>query len=365
MTIVNCCVVDKLNHKTLLKWKILKCDVEATIAEFFVVVCRQYMEVEPNSLSLEMAFVGRSKETLDSTDLDVNLGEAVHTFGSYLKYEVKPNTLHVHCTTTATSSSVSAFAIMMAAQRDACRPRLPDRLEKDKLTRKQELYNDVIGLLEKFHLSWKGNDAANSSGVRLVKVLVECFWYLDGRYHIFAKQGYSIPPVFSNFTGYNVPQASKHRKRVLDNMDASTLCEHTTSLLSCLQGAYWNESVFSNFKKQIEQLIESLLGYQYYLESQNKKMRFLHESEVPVLKLSDSLTVEIVKKSHAVLPCFNNLNETLSQVEPYQHLPITEFCPSEVQPRYRYIQQLKSGLNVPFVILTYRPGNNMGNCDPA
>ena len=51
-----------------------------------------------------MAFVGRSKETLDSTDLDVNLGEAVHTFGSYLKYEVKPNTLHVHCTTTATSS---------------------------------------------------------------------------------------------------------------------------------------------------------------------------------------------------------------------------------------------------------------------
>ena len=55
-----------------------------------MVVCRQYMEVEPNSLSLEMAFVGRSKETLDSTDLDVNLGEAVHTFGSYLKYEVKP-----------------------------------------------------------------------------------------------------------------------------------------------------------------------------------------------------------------------------------------------------------------------------------
>ena len=96
----------------------------------------------------------------------------------------------------------------------------------------------MIGLFEKYNLSWKGRDAANSSGVRLVTVLVECLWYLDGCHKIFAKQGYAIPQIFTNFTGYYVPEASKHRKRTLENMAATTLHDHSTSLLSCLQSTY-------------------------------------------------------------------------------------------------------------------------------
>ena len=64
----------------------------------------------------------------------------------------------------------------------------------------------MIGLLDKYHLAWKGRDAVNSYGVGLVKVLVECLWYLDGRYQIFTKQGYPIPQIFTNFTGYNIPK---------------------------------------------------------------------------------------------------------------------------------------------------------------
>ena len=51
----------------------------------------------------------------------------------------------------------------------------------------------------------------------------------------------------------------------------------------------------------------------------------------------------------------------LSQAETYWHLSVDEFCPTEVQSRYRYIQRLTTGLNVPFVLLTYSPENNMGN----
>jgi len=68
----------------------------------------------------------------------------------------------------------------------------------------------VIGLLDKYHLTWKGRDAANSYGVHLIKVLVECLWYLDDHYQIFTKQGYPIPQIFTNFTGHNIPKASKH-----------------------------------------------------------------------------------------------------------------------------------------------------------
>ena len=73
MMIVNCCVVNKRSHKTLLKWKIVKCEEESTVGEFFLIVCQLHTpEVDPDSLVLEAAFVGKNKETLDSTVLDIN-----------------------------------------------------------------------------------------------------------------------------------------------------------------------------------------------------------------------------------------------------------------------------------------------------
>ena len=107
MTIVKWGVVDMNSYKTLLKWKIIKCEVEST--------------------------VNADKSTSTST--------------------------------------VSAFAIMMVALRDMCHPRLPDKLEKDTMTRKEKLYNDAIGLLEKYGLSRNEKHAAKTNGVRLAKVL--------------------------------------------------------------------------------------------------------------------------------------------------------------------------------------------------
>ena len=122
-----------------------------------MVICQHYLQVELGSLSVETAYVDQTKEALDSTDLDVDLSELVTTFGSFLKYEVKSRAQ------VKSSSTVSTFTIMMAALRKACHARLSDKLDKDSLTRKDHLYNDVIGLLEKYNLSWKGRDAVNSS----------------------------------------------------------------------------------------------------------------------------------------------------------------------------------------------------------
>jgi len=81
----------------------------------------------------------------------------------------------------------------------------------------------------------------------------------------------------------------------------------------------------------------------------------------PVRKLSESLSIEVIKQNQFVVPCHKSLNVALSQAEAYQHLSVGEFCRTNVQCCYKYIQKLKSGLNVPFVLLTYSPGNNMGN----
>jgi len=74
--------------------------------------------------------------------------------------------------------------------------------------------------------------------------------------------------------------------------------------------------------------------------------------------LSESLSIEVIKQNQFVAPCHKSLSVALSQAEAYQHLSVGEFCPTDVQCRYKYIQRLKY---VPFVLLTYSPGNNMGN----
>ena len=95
--------------------------------------------------------------------------------------------------------------------------------------------------------------------------------------------------------------------------------------------------MFASFKKEIEMLIECLLGYQDYLDSPNKKMVLSHDSCVPLRKLSEPLRVEIIKQSHFVAPCHKSLSMALSQAKVYQHFSVGEFSPIDVQCCYRYV----------------------------
>ena len=83
-------------------------------------------------------------------------------------------------------------------------------------------------------------------------------------------------------------------------------------------------------------------------------------SEVPIRQLSDSLSVEVIQKTSS-FPCFAELSAALENQETYQYLCLSEFCPTEPQPRYRFLQMIKYGLTKPIVLLTYSPGNNKGN----
>jgi orotidine-5'-phosphate decarboxylase len=77
----------------------------------------------------------------------------------------------------------------------------------------------------------EGGEAVNGCGIRFVKALVELLWYIDGRHHVFENQGCTIPKIFADFKGYNVPETSKHRKRMCENMSADILHSHSTFLL--------------------------------------------------------------------------------------------------------------------------------------
>ena len=92
--------------------------MESTVEQFFSIVCQIHLEMDPNSLVLEAAFIWKSKETLDPTAFDIDLRKVVRilAFSWNMRYQL-------------TTSPVSAFTIMMAAQKEFSHERLSDRLE--------------------------------------------------------------------------------------------------------------------------------------------------------------------------------------------------------------------------------------------
>ena len=114
-------------------------------------------------VKLEVAFLGKSKESLDRIDLTLMLDSAIQHFGPFLRY-------HTYSTEQVLPPVHDAFAVLMASQRQLSMPGLPPcvivRSKKDKL------YNDFIGLLKE-DVSFPATEV-NSSGRNFTKMAVDC-----------------------------------------------------------------------------------------------------------------------------------------------------------------------------------------------
>ncbi len=200
----------------------------------------KFSEEVPSELQLSSAYISSSKTSLDRADLDIDLVEAVGIFGPFIEYQVQDLLL---INQDIKQSCSSAFDVLMNTQGGLCQCKLPKTIEKQNKTKKDELYNDIIVLFEEQNLAWLSSDV-DSSDNALVRNLTDCLWYIDGHHHVLEKQGCSIPNIFSSFTGYNQPEASKHCKRAIENMSAACISAISSSLFGCLQAEYWKRPHF-------------------------------------------------------------------------------------------------------------------------
>ena len=92
-------------------------------------------------------------------------------------------------------------------------PALPQPIENLK-TMKQRLHNDMLSLLSEKGLKWRGDEVFNV-GLAFLRAIVDSLWIIDGHHDVFALRSIEIPSVFHPFSGYNLPERSKHRKRTL------------------------------------------------------------------------------------------------------------------------------------------------------
>lgn len=321
MALVNCSVVNRTLNKTVLPWSILSAGESGiTIQQFYdeKIVCKVQ---ELNEMDLESAFLGKSKESLDKIELSLSLDSAIHLFGPFLRYYTcdRPQQL---------PPMRNAFTVLMSSQRQLSLPGLPAPVTVR--TIKDKLYNDCLELLKEENALFPGIEV-NSSGKNFVKTVVECLWYVDGHHEKLKKQSAPIPDYFTRFTGYNLPQLSKHRKRQSTNLSSSILKSLSSSLFQNLQASFWSNTSFKCLHQHTEILAQSLASYSDYLSLQNKVMK-THAQQVPGRQLFDALSIRYIYASTGVaLGKFNTLIDTADKKEDFEHLSLNDLTPA--QPR--------------------------------
>ena len=117
----------------------------------------------------------------------------------------------------------NAFAFLMNNTRNLTTPSLPSKISEVG-NQKQKLHNDVIDFLPRREISWKPNEV-DCVGKVFLKVLVDTSWSIDGHEQVLGKKRRKIPPIFHHFIGCNNPEASKHRKRNLQNPSEFTISD--------------------------------------------------------------------------------------------------------------------------------------------
>ena len=131
-----------------------------------------------------------------------------------------------------------------------------------------------------------------------------------------------------------------------------------------LQANYWKKPHWCDFQCDVASLASSAAQYADYLSAQNTKTRRLHQLEVPMRQLSDSLSIFFFKPttSAAVLPSFKSLNQAVLAMQPYEYTFLNDFCADNPRKRYEYLQSLRrNGIQCPVILLTHSTGNNAGN----
>ncbi len=189
-------------------------EVEYSFVYFFEQLVKPRLPSSSTAgLELNIAKVGLSKDKLDSVDLELIVAEVAEVFGKFVQFFVKSNDESV---VPPAPVSVNAFQILMRSQRTLqSGEHYPNQVQER--TKKDKLLND---LLLKAKEQWLNRNEVHTFGVRLLKTIRDVLWYIDESYHLFSQRSTGIPQIFHTFTGYNVPEKSKHRKRVTNNVSS-------------------------------------------------------------------------------------------------------------------------------------------------
>ena len=254
-----------------------------------------------------------------------------------------------------TTVSRNAVDVLMAAAHARSSKVLPEKIEKCK----DEPFNSIVEWLKEENLTWKSSEVDSGTATNTVSTLQCVLWYIDGHHKNLADRSCSVPSIFSKFTGYNLPERSKHRRRSIQSFSREILRSHSQRLFGNLQNQFWLRNGWITFRREVELLAQLLSKYADLLDVKRAKITACHDSDVPVRSICDALSVLFIKPRHSKPPELVQISLAIAEVEVNVPVDLEDFLPSDRHRRYDCIQLLKCGLSA--MLATYSPGSNVGS----
>ena len=151
-------------------------------------------------------------------DAGMSLFTIVSTFGQFLK-----DFLQLETPTERRPPVQSAFDVLMSSQWQLALQQYPDTIDSPR-NRKDKLSNAIIAFFKKERLCWTSSEVAHGVAKNTTKMLTDALWFLDGHQATFCDRSCDIPVVFDQFTNFNCPELSKHRKRSSVSLSSECVC---------------------------------------------------------------------------------------------------------------------------------------------
>ena len=77
--------------------------------------------------------------------------------------------------------------------------------------------------------------------------------------------------------------------------------------------------------------------------------------------VADKTSIQLLQANQSPSSCLNTLNDDIFHKNPYEHLFVAEYAPSDPWEKYRYVQELQKGLCRPCVLCTCSIGGPVSN----
>ena len=172
-----------------------------------------------------------------------------------------------------------------------------------------------------------------------VSVLRDVLWYIDGHHSKLAERSCGIPVVFKQFTSFNVPERSEHRKRTNTSLSADVLRSHSHRLFVCLQAGFWDRASWKSVKAEVELLARMVQKYSDLISEKRLKMLELHNSQEQVRTIGNSMSVHYLAPRHTSDQCLHDLESSVEQTDPDVAISLESFLPHDRRRRYDCLER--------------------------
>ena len=283
------------------------------------------------------AKVGNDKENLDSVgDLNILLHDIVKCFGRFLKIYVEKD---LQCTT---PTVVNGLSVIMATQQQLFTAHYPNELVVK--NKHDQLFNDILTFLKSRKCEWMSDEVHSGIATNSILSLRNALWYVDGSHSTLNERSCEVPDIFSQFSGYNIPEASKHRKRSPSSLSREDLLALSQKLFSILHHQIWMRVNWIELKSPVTVLAQSLSKYAEYLANKRVRMQEIHTSSDTTRSVGENLTVCFTKARSSHPPYLQPVIDTVTAAGLQNPVELGPLLPVDRRRRYDWLEAIRQGV---------------------